>query len=203
MNKTIKLLGVVAGTLILSSCSFLSPVNVGPDSGFVINTAPDHVIQSHRGSGVLLVMTPDTNPLFDTTRIAFTARPYQISYYANSHWAESPANMLSPLLMQTLQKSHHFKTVIAPPFAGQYTYALRTEIKTLLIDYTRRMPVLQMTLQEQLISPVSGRLISARDFTTSVPLHHKSPYGAVVAANQAASRLLAEIAVWCVHNTHR
>lgn len=198
MKLTIKHMIACSAMMILSGCSFLSPVKTAPDSGYVINAAPDHVKKSRRHSGVMIVMMPDTNSAYNTSRMAFTMRPYQISYYANSRWIESPAEMLMPLLMATLQKTNRFKSVLTPPYAGQTDYALRTQIKTLLIDYTCRTPVLRLTLQEDLLSVSSGRMIASREFSAAEPLPQKSPYGAVYAANQAAARLLTEIAAWCV-----
>jgi cholesterol transport system auxiliary component len=198
MNMIMKQLLVLVMMLTVSACSVLSPAKLGPDNGYVINSVPDHVVKSGRHSRTLLVMRPDTDPVYNTTRIAFTMQPYQISYYAVSHWIETPADMLTPLLVATMLKTNRFKTVIAPPFIGQYDYALRTQIKTMLIDYTQRLPVMRINIQAQLIGASSGRVLSSREFSTAVPLYQKSPYGAVVAANHGTSRLLAEIARWCV-----
>lgn len=186
--------------LFLTACSFMSPVKVGPDSGYVINSVPHPAVHGGGHVNALLVMTPDTNPVFNSTRIAFTVKPYQITYYSGSRWIQTPAEMLTPLLTQTLQQTSHFTNVITPPFSAHYDYALRTNIKTLLIDYTRRPAVLEMTLQEQLLSMQSGHIVASRTFSTSVPLPVRSPYGAAIAANRATERLLAEIASWCAHH---
>ena len=191
----------VACLLMMSGCSFLSPVKTGPDSGYVINTMPCNVHKSHWRSAVLLVLSPETNPVYNTKRIAFTIKPYQISYYSTSRWIEAPADMLTPLLMQTMQQTNRYKTVVSPPFTGAYNYALRTQIKTLLVDYTCGTPVLRLALQEQIIGANSGRVIASRSFSTAVPLRQKSPYGAVVAANRATAKLLGEIAAWSVKHT--
>lgn len=199
MKSFIRNLAIISSVLILSSC--MSPVKLGPDCAYVINSVPDQVKMSRQRSLSLLVSTPDTNPVYNTTRMAFTTHPYQIGYYSRSHWVESPSSMLSPLMVQTLQKTHRFKAVVTPPFAGTYNYILHTQIKTLLIDYTCPTAVVELTLQEDLISATSGRLIASRVFTTKEPLPSKSPYGAVYAANQATERLLAKIATWVVNHT--
>lgn len=201
MNMTFKRMIACAAVFTLSGCSFLSPVKTTPEAGYVINAAPCNVTQSKRHSGVMLVMMPDTSSAYNTSRMAFTVRQYQISYYANSRWIEGPSEMMLPLLTKTLQKTQRFKAVLSPPYSGQTDYALRTQIKTLLIDYTSCVPVLRLTMQEDLLSAYSGRLIASREFTTTEQLPQKSPYGAVYAANQATKRLLAQIAAWVVRNT--
>lgn len=196
MHMIMKQLLIIVITLSLTSC--LSPVKTGPDGGFVINSVPDHVTKSRRHSNTLLVMRPDINPVYNTTRIAFTMQPYQISYYAVSHWIETPADMLTPLLMATIKKTNRFKTIITPPFVGHYDYALRSQIKTLLIDYTQRIPVMRINIQAELMTASSGRIVSSREFSAAVPLPQKSPYGAVLAANCGTEKILADIAKWTV-----
>ncbi|HTM63705.1 MAG TPA: ABC-type transport auxiliary lipoprotein family protein [Gammaproteobacteria bacterium] len=198
MKIEIKKLMLSAAIIGLSGCSFMSPVKNIPDCGYMINAVPNHVKTSRRHSGVMMVMVPDINSAYNTSKIAFTTRPYQLSYYNNSHWIQSPQEMLSPLLVATLQKTGRFKTVTMPPLAGQYNYALRTQIKALYVDYTERTPVLRLKLQEDLVAANSGRVIASRNFSAAEPLPAKTPYAAVYAANQATEKLLAEIAAWCV-----
>lgn len=197
----VKKIGVLLSMMTLSGCSFLSPVKTGPETGYVINKTPANVVKSRRHSAVLLVMNPDINPVYNSTRLAYTVRPYQITYYSSSHWVDTPSQMFAPLIAQTLQKTNRFKSIVTPPFTGQYHYALRTQIKTLLIDYTRTQPALQLTIQAQIISGYNGNLLSSRDFSAAIPLPQHSPYGAVYAANCAAEKVLREMAAWVVKST--
>ena len=179
----------------------MSPVKTGPENGYVIDSLPDHIIKTRKRSLALLVMVPESNPVYNTQRMAYTTRPYQITYYSHSRWVAVPSSMFSSLITQTLQKTNHFKAIIMPPFTGNYDYALRTQIKTLLIDYTRKVPVFRLSMQAMLIKASNGRMVSSRDFNTVVPLPKASPYGAVYAANCAAEKILVEIAAWSVRNT--
>lgn len=199
MKTLIRSLVASASVLILSAC--MSPVKTGPDCSYVINSVPDRMMVSRKRGLTILVSQPITDPVYNTTRMAFTTHPYQIGYYSRSHWVDSPSGMLSPLLIQTLQKTNRFKAVVSPPFPGAYDYVLDTKIKTLLIDYTCGTPVVKLTLQEDIIGASSGRLIASRVFSTSEPIPQKSPYAAVYAANHATERLLAKIAVWVVRHT--
>ena len=202
MKQLLKYALALCSAGMMSGCSFMSPVKLPPDVGYVINTTPSHVVKSRQHRQTLLVAHPDTNPAYNTVRLAFTDHPYQISYYSFSHWAESPADMLMPLIAETMQNTHRFRAIITPPYTGQYDYMLRTQIKTLRIDYTRPIPVLQLDIQAQMIHAGSGNVVSSREFKTSVPLARRSPYSAVVAANEATAILLKKLAVWCVAHAH-
>jgi cholesterol transport system auxiliary component len=200
MKFTIKQMIALASVALVSGCSFMSPVQTMPETGYLINAVPA-VKKSSQRAGAILVLRPETNPIYNSTRMAYTTRPYQITYYGESRWAEAPADMLASLIAQTLQKTNHYKAIITPPFTGLYSYALRTQIKTLLIDYSHPRPVFRLSIQAQLISASSNRLLSSHDFTVTMTLPQRSPYGAVVAANRAAEKIMSEMAVWCVKYT--
>jgi cholesterol transport system auxiliary component len=197
MKKIFKPCIALIGTAMLASC--FGPVKTAPEMGYVINSAPSKVVKSRRHSATLLVLHPETNPAYNTTRMAFTMHPYQISYYSQSRWIEAPADMLAPLISQTMQNTNRFKSVISPPFTGSYDYALRTQIKMLQIDYVRDCPLLQLDVQAQFIRGQSGNVMATRAFKVAVPLEQRSPYGAVKAANLATSLLLTQMAVWVVN----
>lgn len=187
----------VAGVLLpLTACSFFSPVKVPPDTGYVIDTVPDHIKKSHRKHRTILVLHPDTNPIYNTSRIAFTMQPYQVSYYNYSHWVLPPADMLTPLIAKTIKNTHLYRTVAQPPFAGQYDFALHTNINKLEVDYSECVPVLRLQVDADLLRAIDGRVIASRSFNVVTPLHHKTPYSAVVAANESTSVFLAELARW-------
>lgn len=201
MTKLFNGLLVVSISLFLTSCSMFSPVKQGPDQGYVLNKAPVIKSKLRKSANTLLVLRPETNPVYNTKRIAFTVKPYQITYYNKHHWVASPASMLHPLLVQTLQNTKRYRSVIMPPFTGTYAYTLRTQLQELRIDYLHQSPVLIMVLQAQLIRSSDSSLLSSREFDAIVPLPESSPYGGAVAANQATSRILAKLSTWVTQIT--
>jgi hypothetical protein len=68
--------------------------------------------------------------------MAYTVKPYQLAYYRDNQWAETPAQMIQPLLVRTLQQTGFFQAILSPPDSGHASYALRTEIMELTQDYT-------------------------------------------------------------------
>lgn len=201
MKQILNFAVALTGAVMLSGCSFMSPVKLPPDVGYVINTTPQHVVKARQRHRTLMIMRPETDPVYNTIRLAFTDKPYQISYYSYSHWVEVPADMLLPLLAETMQDTHRFRAIITPPYTGQYDYALRTQIQLLSIDYTQHISVVKINLQAQLLRAANGNVISSRDFKASVPLAHRTPFSAVVAANHATAIVLKNLAAWTVAHT--
>lgn len=180
----------------LSACSLLSPVKVDATNKYVINKMPCYVQHKKKRAIVLLVTKPEIRPIYNTTLMAYTIKPYQISYYSLNQWAETPDEMLQPLLVQTMQDTHHFKAVVTPPYNGLYNYELNTEILSLLQDYTCGMPILRMTVRARIIGTTTNRVIATRQFSVIQPLPQRSPYGGVYAANAATVKILQRLAVF-------
>lgn len=186
------------GMISLSSCSLLSPVKAENRSTYVLNTVPTHVVQKKTRPITLLVMQPETRPAFNTTQMAYTLRPYQVAYFSQNQWAETPSQMLQPLIVQTMQNTHLFHAVATPPFMGRYDYMLNTEITQLEQDFTRVPARVQMKVRVQIIRNATNQVVATKQFTASEPIRYKSPYSGVVAANRATSHILKEMASFCV-----
>jgi len=178
--------------LMLSGC--LSPAKVTPSTRYLLNKMPCDIPVKRKRPIVLLVSQPETRPVYNTTQMAYSIRPYQISYYSLNQWAEVPTDMFQPLLVETMVQTHHFKAIVTPPFDGHYDYVLNTEIVELLQDYTCRNPVLRMTVRAQILRAASGKLIGTRTFSVVQPLSQRSPVGGVYAANAATAQILNGIA---------
>jgi len=188
----------IRGFLLLVSIGFLtgclSPVKMDSANKYVINKMPCFVPTKKTRPIILLVSKPETKAVYNTTQMAYTIKPYQIAYYSLNQWAETPDEMLQPLLVQTMQKTHHYKAVVTPPYNGLYDYELDTEIVSLLQDYTCRIPVLRMNVRAQIIKMSTNRVIATRDFSVIQPLPQRSPYGGVLAANAATVQILGKVA---------
>lgn len=194
-----KNISLVLMMALLSGC--LSPVNTNPPSSYVIDSLPRDIPVSNRGNSVILVSTPDARPIYQTTQMAYSSHPYQIQYFSENQWAETPAQMLQPLLVQTLQNTHRFSGVMMPPYVGRYTYSLSTQILRFDQDFVSVPHAFKLVAQVSLSRYSSSELIATREFSISVPLPEQSPYGGVLAANMATRRLLSEVAGFVSRNT--
>ena len=183
---------LLLGICFLTGC--LSPVKVDSANKYVINKMPCFIPTKKTRPIVLLVTKPEIKAIYNTTQMAYTIRPYQIAYYSLNRWAETPDEMLQPLLVQTMQKTHHFKAVVTPPYNGLYDYELDTEILSFIQDYTCRIPVFRMNVRAQMIKTSINKVIATREFSVIQPLPQRSPYGGVLAANRATVQILERMA---------
>jgi cholesterol transport system auxiliary component len=196
-----RLLLLIVAVMTQVSCSLLSPVKTDQPNAYVLNTVPDQVVQRPRQSTTILVAVPDTRPVFDTTKMAYTTKLYRVGYFSQNQWAETPSQMLLPLMTQTLQNTHLYRAVLTPPYAGRYDYVLNTQITQLQQNYTRKPALLQFSLRANIISMTSNQVIASKQFSVTLPIKNATPYNGVLVANKAVSRVLAELAQFCTENT--
>jgi cholesterol transport system auxiliary component len=133
--------------------------------------------------------------------MAYTIRPYQVQYFGENQWAETPSEMLSPLLVQTLQNTKHYRAVVSAPYSGIYNYALSTRILRFEQDYMHKPHAFKLTARVSINRMSNNQLVAAKEFVISTPISNQSPYGGVIAANNATRQLMREIAKFSLQNT--
>jgi len=192
--------GVLALGLALASCSVFSPVQSLSTSTYVVNTVPHvRVHRAHKTS--LLVNLPQTNPIYNSTDMAYMAQPYQIGYFAKNNWAATPAQMLQTLMVQTLQNTQHFSNVTANLGVGSASYSLTTEIVDFHQDFLHVRSAYHLTVRAQLVLTATNTVVAAREFKIVEPATQNTPLGGVYAANQAAAKFLRELSEFCIRHT--
>lgn len=196
--KSIAKAAVLGMVISLTGC--LSPVKVEPQSTYMLNSVPYNVPKRGTHSATLLVMLSDTAAAYNTVQMAYSLRPYHIAYYGQNSWAETPAQMLQPLIVQTLSNTHYFKAVVAAPYVGRYDYVLTTQIDQLLQDYTHKPAQVRFIVRAQLTRASSNQLLASKQFTVSERLQTYTPYGGVYAANRATSRILEQLSAFVITN---
>lgn len=181
---------IVIAMLLLSSCSVFAPV--ADKTTYLIDTVPS-VIKTRTRPVTIVVAMPETVPVYNTTEMAYTRRPYQIGYFALNRWAETPSEMLQPLLVQSLQNTHFFRAVLTSPYIGNRGYVLNTQIIRLIQDYTFVPARVELTLRVQLFSSSSSRILGTKELTVYEPIIPVCPYSGVLATNRATARALQEV----------
>ncbi len=180
-------------SLLLSSCSIFSPVNTPKIDTYEINTIPS-VPVSRSSHSTIAVMQPESSAIYNTTEIAYTIAAYQVAYFARSRWIDTPPRMLQQLMIQTLQNTHHFKAVMFPTFTGHIDYVLSSQLVKLEQDFSVNPSLVKMIVRAQLLDAKTSRVLAVKQISVVVPAPQNTPYGGVMAANQAAADIVRQIA---------
>ena len=188
--RRILLVGFAPATL-LTGCSLLSPAPPEPVTA-ILNKIPDQM-QYESSHATLVVQRLEIRTAYDTTRMAYTMRPYELAYYRDNQWVETPAQMIQPLLVRTLEQTGFFRAILNPADSGPASYALRTEITELVQDYTTSPPSARLALHLQLFDE-TGQSVAEQEITESERMQSSTSYAGVNAANEALAKALGETA---------
>ena len=193
----------IAGLLIagwfISGCSVLpKPEPVTIDQYVLEYTPATLATESVADLPVLIVAAPRAHGGYDTHRIAYMKQEFGLRYYTRSRWADTPARMLAPLTADAMQATGQFQAMYATPGSIAADYRLDTELIRFHQDFTQQPSVVHITLRAQLVDLREGRVVGTQQFDIVEPAATDDSYGGVVAANKAVSRLLNELAQFCV-----
>jgi cholesterol transport system auxiliary component len=194
---TKKIILLLLATLLLANCSLLSPVKSEPPKLWVINTLPAKITKTPPRSFTLFIARPLTDSIHNSPQMLYSARSYRVDYFVKNRWAQSPTQMLLPLILQTLQNTHYFAAVSSDPSIGRYDYLLNTQLIEFQQVFKGRASFMQVTLRAQIISMNNGQILATRQFTVLKEAPQPNPYGGVVAANEAVAEILAQLAKFC------
>jgi cholesterol transport system auxiliary component len=188
---------VVLCAVLLSGCALLAPVKTDTKK-YALNDIPLDLPSERTHSATLLVLVPETESLYATTQMAYTTQAYQIAYFSRNEWAETPSQMIQPLIIETLRRTHYFGDVISSPDFGRHTFTLRSEILEIKQDFSSEPAMLQLTMRFYLSRAATNQVIATKELSAHEPMRERKPYAGVVAANEAMAKLLRELARFVV-----
>ena len=152
---------------------------------------------------VLVVAVARAAPGFDSTRMVYLRRAQEFEAFAFHEWVDSPARMLAPLMVRSLQGSGAFSAVLLAPSAAVGGWRLETELIRLQHDFIARPSSVRLTLPAVLVDTSTRQVIAWREFDETVPAAADDPVAGAVAAQQATRRVLAALAAFCADQPRR
>lgn len=176
-------------TFLLPGCALVSPVNVDTKK-YVLSSIPADLPATPTQPVTLLVLPPEAKPIYATTQMAYTIKAYEVAYFSQNEWAETPSQMIQPLIVETLRRTGQFSEVLPSPHFARHTFVLRTEIIELKQDFTSDPAALRLALRFTLSREATNQVIAARTLALQEPMQERTPYAGVVAANAAMEKLL-------------
>ena len=185
-----------AFSLPLVGCSPLQPLKSSNIKTYAIE-AQFSSITNNTGELTLLVNTPSARSGFESARMIYLKKPHEIDHFAQSQWVDSPARMLAPLLLQALESTAKYRSVIPVRSAAAAELRLDTEIIRLQHEFLTRPSQIHLTVRAQLIDLRNKSVLATREFDVTEEADSDDPYGGVIATNRAVKIVLQQIADFC------
>ena len=200
------LAAAVLSLLALGACSLLKPSATPQPAFYSLDRYPDPATAAPPAppatAPTLVVNPPTAAAGFDSQRIIYVRETHKLEYFANSEWVDTPARMLRPLLVASVEATGAFRAVVLTPSAATGELRLDTEIVRLQHEFLTLPSRVRFTLRAYLVDDKTRRVLAWREFDAAVPAATGNPYGGVVAANSAVQSVLADLAAFCAEAAH-
>lgn len=184
-------------SLLLAGCTGLHAPEAENINIYTLDARPSIAAASVKHDLVIAVGTPHARPGYDTPQIAYVQQPHELNYYAVNRWADTPARMLAPLLVQALEQGGSFRAVVRTPGPVPADIRLDTELVRLQQDFETQPSKVQITLRAQLTDVRSNRVLASRVFDETEDAPSENAYGGVIAANRALQHILNRLTAFC------
>ncbi len=178
---------IILTALLLAGCG---PVKTPLINNYAIHTSSRLTLAKRPTDNTIVVAVPKATSELQSSEMLYTIKPYELKAFAKHEWVAQPAQMLQPLLVQSLKNTRYFKAVVSAPSSVETNYRVATKLLALKQDFIAKPSRIVMSLSVDLINEKTDRIIASRLFTTTVQTQSDTPYAGVVAANAAARRLL-------------
>lgn len=181
----------------LAACSGIAPAPAEEADIYLLDARPAIGKAPAQTGVVLAVGMPRARPGFETPRMAYVRQPHELQYFTKSRWADTPARMLSPLLVQALEQGGAFGAVVHNPGAVAGTLRLDTELVRMQQEFQTEPGRVRLTLRAQLVDVRERRVIATREFEEVEAVAAGNAYAGVTALNRALDRMLPRLAEFC------
>jgi cholesterol transport system auxiliary component len=196
-----RILQTLACAVLLAGCTGLHAPQVESPHIYLLDArAPVKTAQIKRDL-VLAVSMPRARSGFDTSQMAYLRQPHELNYFVVNRWADTPARMLEPLLVQALEQTRSFRAVVQTPGVVPANIRLDTELIRLQQDFGTRPSKVQITLRAELIDVTDKRVLAVKLFDETENAVSDDAYGGVIAANLALQRVLAQLSDFCINES--
>lgn len=181
----------------VSSCSLFSSGSVQKDN-FKLEAVSTRQFAKGHSAKSIVVSQPSAAAGYEDTSMQYMQQNYKIGTFAKNEWLAPPAEMLQPLLVQSLKNTGYFRAVTPAPFAGITNLRLDTQLVKLQQNFVTKPSHIEFVIQATLVNAHKSTLIASQRFTAQVNAPADNPYGGVIAANIACQQLMEQIAAFTV-----
>lgn len=187
---------LVAGAVLvsaLSGCALLGAGSTGDKlTVYLLETAPALEPVEQRGCHTVVVTPPEPAPGFSTAQMLYRRSANELERFAYSRWAESPAAMLEPLLVQALRAREAFGAVLGSPAPVKADLRVESEGLKLIQVFDGGPSRVLLQLEVRVYSPADRRLLASELLSYDLPAAQANAQAGVAAADAAVARMLTE-----------
>jgi cholesterol transport system auxiliary component len=200
------LLAACMSVVAFSACSALKPPTGAPPSYYALEYArPSGASVAPRpapASAPTLIISPVRAASgFDSQRIIYVREPHKLEYFSHSEWVDTPARMLGPLMVASIEQTGVFRAVVMTPGSAGGELRLDTEIVRLQQDFQTKPSSVSFALRVYLVDEKTRKVLAWRGLQSQTVASSDDPRAGVVAANLAVQAVLEELSQFLVQRS--
>ncbi len=182
--------------ILLPACSVKTTIN----NQYKLESFSHKIYSKAAPRASILVSQPEAAAGYQTEQMLYIKKPFGLSPFAKSAWVSPPANLLTPLIIQSLHDSHYFYAVLSPDSPDKADYRLDTQLLALQQNFLDKPSRVELVVKLVLAHVADNRIIASKIIHTQVECPQESPYGGVVAANLATLRFTQAATEFVIQN---
>lgn len=179
--------------LFLVGCSPFKPVSGPIKQRYALTAFSQEVRYRHPGNKTLLVTMPKAGPTVETASMVYLQHPYHIQRFSENSWVAPPANMLLPLIAQSVRSSGYFEAVVTAPHSAVADLRLDSQLLTFQHEFIEKPSRVRMRIQVTLSDDKTNEVIASQRFSEVVRVNTDKLYAGVVAANYLTEKMTKKI----------
>lgn len=185
--------------LLLNSCS---PVKIIEPEKFKLGRLSHKHYAAKPSKSTIIIAKPTASAGYKDDDMLYIAKPYQVNSFVKHQWIAPPAEMLKPLLVQSIQNTGLYHAVLASPYGNKADLRLETELLKLQQNFLTHPSQIELVIKATLVNESNNQVIASRQFVSYVKAPSDTPYGGVIAANLAIENILDKMMVFLVKASH-
>ena len=182
---------------LLGACSIVRPPS-SPRMSVHVLELPPLASPTAAATGTIVVASPTAAPGYGSSDMVYQRRENELEHFAFHRWAEPPAEMFAPLLVDALEATGAFSVVVRDPTRVPGDWRVDSQLTRFRQEFpgdgTSRVRV---AARIQFSSTRPPGVLVSRSFERVEPAAEATPEGGVAAATVAVERLVNEIAAFC------
>jgi cholesterol transport system auxiliary component len=198
--KKIRIIGMAVFLVSLLELAACSPVKTAVSNQYKLEAFSSRVLSKNKTNITLLVSQPESMAGNQTEQMRYIQKPFELESFVHNAWVSSPANMIYPLIVQSMQRTGYFYAVASGPYVDKADYRLDTQIIALQQSFLRKPSVEELVVKAMLTHIEDNRIVASRIINQRIPCPMDTPYGGVLAANKATLAFTAELDEFVISN---
>lgn len=184
------------------ACSPIKPVATEPMASYALNGVSTKKFTVMPLDKTILVSNTVASPGYQSVQMIYIEKPYHLEHFTLNRWVAPPSELLQSALVQSLRNTNHFHAVVTVPFSGVADYRLESQLLKFQQDFIQIPSQIELIFETQLIDNETNKVIASKEFSDKEKTTSDDPYGGVIAANLATSKIMSQISAFVVQNAH-